>query len=66
MLCWAILFELIDADWYIYVSVNYHIIGSDNGLLPVRHQAITWTNAAGMLLIGSLWTNFSDIWIKIQ
>ena len=21
------------------------IIGSDNGILPVQHQAITWTNA---------------------
>ena len=29
------------------------IIGSDNGLLPERRQAIIWTNA-GMLLIGPL------------
>ena len=29
------------------------IIGSDNGLLPDRHQAIIWTNA-GILLIGPL------------
>ena len=28
-----------------------NIIGSDNGLSPGRHQAITWTNA-GILLIG--------------
>ena len=40
-------------------------IGSDNGLVPGRHQAITWTNAA-LLSIGPLWTNFSEIWIKIQ
>ena len=40
------------------------IIGSDNGLLPGRRQAIIWTNA-GILLIGSLGTNFSEILIKI-
>ena len=39
-------------------------IGSDNGLWPGRRQAIIWTNA-GMLLIGSLWTNFSEILIEI-
>ena len=32
-------------------------IGSDNGLLPGRRQAIIWTNA-GILLIGPLGTNF--------
>ena len=41
------------------------IIGSDNGLLPERHQAIIWTNA-GILLIGPLGTNFSEILIEIQ
>ena len=40
------------------------IIGSDNGLAPGRHQAIIWTNA-GILLIGPLRTNFSEILIKI-
>ena len=40
------------------------IIGSDNGLSPGRHQAIIRTNA-GILLIGSLGTNFSEILIKI-
>ena len=39
------------------------IIGSDNGLLPGRHQAIIWTNA-GILLIGTLGTNLSEILIK--
>ena len=34
------------------------IIGSDNGLSPGRRQAIIWTNA-GILLIGTLGTNFS-------
>ena len=41
------------------------IIGSDNGLAPGRRQAIIWTNA-GMLLIGPLGTNFSEILIGIQ
>ena len=39
------------------------IIGSDNGLSPGRRQAIIWTNA-GILLIGPLGTNFSEISIK--
>ena len=41
------------------------IIGSDNGLSPERRQAITWTNA-GILLIGPVGTNFSEILIEIQ
>ena len=40
------------------------VIGSDNGLSPDRRQAITWTNA-GLLLIGPLGTNFSEILIEI-
>ena len=36
------------------------IIDSDNGLSPGRRQAIIWTNA-GILLIGTLGTNFSEI-----
>ena len=39
--------------------------GSDNGLSPGRRQAIIWTNG-GILLIGSLGTNFSEILIEIQ
>ena len=41
------------------------IIGSDNGLSHGRHQAIIWTNA-GILLIGTFGTNFSEILIRIQ
>ena len=41
------------------------IIGSDNDLSPGRRQAIIWTNA-GILLIGTLGTNFSEILIKIR
>ena len=40
------------------------IIGSDNGLSPDRRQAIIWTNT-GLLLIGPLGTNFSEILIEI-
>ena len=41
------------------------IIGWDNGLSPGRRQAIIWTNA-GMLLNGTLGTNFSAILIEIR
>ena len=41
------------------------IIGSNNGLSPGQRQAIIWTNA-GILLIGSLGTNFSEISTKIR
>ena len=40
------------------------IIVSDNGLSPGRHQAIIWIND-GILLIGPLRTNFSEILIEI-
>ena len=49
---------------HIYVG-NLIIIGSDNGLSPGRRQAIIWTNA-GILLIGTIGTNFSEILIEIQ
>ena len=48
-----------------YALVNWVSFGSGNGLLPVRHQAITWTNA-GLFLIAPLGINFSEILIKIQ
>ena len=41
------------------------IFGLDNGLSPGRRQAIIWTNV-GILLIGPLRTNFSEILIGIQ
>ena len=44
---------------------NLTIIVSDNGLSPGRRQAIICTNA-GILLIGPLGTNFSEIQIGIQ
>ena len=52
------------AEWHIYVSKLETIIGSDNGLLPVRRQAIIWTNAS-LSLTGLLGINFGEIWIKI-
>ena len=45
--------------------IKLTIIGSDNGLLPGRHQTIIWTND-GILLRWPLWTNFSEILIGIQ
>ena len=57
------------AKWcrVIHICVSYcklTIIGSDNGLSD-RHQAIIWSNA-GILLIGPLGTNFSEIWFEIH
>ena len=43
---------------------NLTIIGSDNGLSPGGRQAIIWTNA-GMISIGALGTNFSEILAEI-
>ena len=49
-----------------HICVNkFTIIGSDNGLSPGRRQAIIWTND-GILLIGPLGTNFSEILVGIQ
>ena len=44
---------------------NLTIICSYNGLSPGQRQAIIWTNA-GILLIGPLGTNFSEILIEIH
>ena len=49
---------------HICVSKLY-IVASDNGLSPVRRQAIIWTNA-GILLIGPWGKNFSEILIDIH
>ena len=48
-----------------YASLKWVIIGSDNGLSPVRHQNVIWTNA-GILLTGPWGTNFSELLIGIQ
>ena len=49
----------------IYASVSRVSIGSDNGLSPVRHQAITWNNTH-LLSIRPLGTNLCEIGIKTQ
>ena len=54
---------LIKAEWRMYASVIHAIIGSDNGISPVRRQSIIWTNDC-LLLIGTLETNFSEIRFK--
>ena len=49
-----------------HICVNkLTVIGLDNGLSPDRRQAIIWTNA-GILLIGTLGTNFSEIVIETR
>ena len=54
-----------ESEWHISLSVFYQaIIGSGDGLSPVRSQAIIWTNV-GLLSIRPLGTNFSEILIKI-
>ena len=55
----------ISPKYCIYVSVNQVSLGLDNGLLPVRYQAITWTNA-DLLSIEHLRTKFSENWIETE
>ena len=70
---WRYVSPVEDTNWlphlplvpYIYASVNRVSIASDNGLSPVRRQAIIWTNA-GILSIWSLATSFNEISTKIQ
>ena len=74
---WNFSLNILTIDWKIHVCILTHwgrvthicvdkltIIDSDNGLSPGRRQAIIWTNA-GILLIGPLGTNFSEISIEI-
>ena len=59
------LFPLIHWGRVTHICVSkLTIIGSDNGLSPDWRQAIIWTNA-GLLLIGPLGTNFSEVLIEI-
>ena len=58
--------DYIDWGQVTHVCVSSQIvINSDNGLSPGRRQAIIWSNA-GILLIRTLGTNFSDILSKIH
>ena len=55
---------LIHWDRVTHIRVNRLTnIGSDNGLSPDRRQAVIWTNA-GILLIHTLGTNFSEILMR--
>ena len=36
----VLLRKLIKAEWHMHMYVNKATIGSDNGLVPNRHQAI--------------------------
>ena len=45
--------------------MNQVSIGSDDGLSPILRQAIIWTSA-GLLSIGPLGTNLSEILTKMQ
>ena len=52
--------------WVMHICVSkLTTIGSDNGLSPGRCQAIIWPSA-GILLIGPLGTNFSEMLIGIH
>ena len=61
----GILRELISPLCRIYASVNRVSIGSDNGLSPIRRQAIIYTNAV-VLSIGPLGAISSDFLLKIH
>ena len=53
------------AKWCIYASVDWIIIGSDNGLSLIKHQAIIWTNY-DILQIRPKATRFNEILFGIQ
>ena len=57
--------EMMLTRWGRVTHICATIIGSDNGLSPGQHQAIIWTNT-GILLIGTLGTNFSKTLIEIH
>ena len=59
------LYPLALWGWVTHICVGTNTnIGSDNGLSPGRRQAIIQTSA-GILLIGPLGPNFSEILIEI-
>ena len=59
--------DVVKTHWilatHIYAVVKWVIIASGNGLSLMWHQAVVWTTA-GLFLIGSLRTNFSEIRTK--
>ena len=63
---WISLLYITYWDRVMHICISkLTIIGWDNGLSPDWRQAIIWTNA-GILLIGPLGTNFSEILIEIH
>ena len=58
---WCLL--LTNWGWEMHTRPSF--IGPDNGLLPVRHQAIIWANA-GLLFIRPLGINFSEMQFSIK
>ena len=50
------MFKLIEAEWGKNESAIQDIIDSDNGVSPVRLQAIIWTDAV-LSSVGPLGTN---------
>ena len=62
---WLWLHQLTHRGWVTHICVSkLTTIGSDNGLLLGRRQAIISTNSR-ILLIGPLGTNFNEMLIKI-
>ena len=57
--------SLRPSDEYMSVNLSSLVLGSNNGLSPGQHQVIIWTND-GILSIGPLGTNFSEVLIKIN
>ena len=56
-----LVWELTEAEWCMNGLVNYvTIIGSDNGLSPIIHLIVLWTNT-GLLSIKQLGTKFNNI-----
>ena len=42
---WSVFYEYFNRNWSCYKGfLLYFRIGSDNGLVPARWQAIVWTN----------------------
>ena len=65
-LCTWILIKHVISPWCrFYASLNLVNIGSDNGLLPIWHQAIIYT-IAGIYSVGPIGTNFSVVLIWIR
>ena len=53
--------------WWHHVALHTMVnIGSGNGLLPVRHQAITWTKACLLSTIYLSTIYFNEILCEIQ